>query len=75
MNYRSLCFLAALLYLPEAGTQAQVIVFVPGKTTPYFSLATVATLAGAADRKGPTDGLGDAAEFARICQYRQRSND
>lgn len=65
MNYCFLCFLAALLYLPEAGTQAQVIIFIPGKTTPYFSLATVATLAGAADRKGPTDGLGDAAEFAR----------
>ena len=65
MNYRSLCCLAVLLYWLETSTQAQVIVFVPGKTTPYLSLATVATLAGAADRKGLTDGSGDAAEFAR----------
>ena len=57
-------FLAAVGGLLALQAQAQRIVFVPAKPTPYESAATVATLAGAADnQKGSADGQGGDARF------------
>ena len=54
--------LAVLLPLVCADSYAQLVVFVPLKKNPYASLATVTTLAGAAD-KGNADAVGTAARF------------
>ncbi|MDO7851257.1 NHL repeat-containing protein [Hymenobacter convexus] len=64
MRYWNRCLLRILLLLPVAAAHAQPIVFVPGKTVPYSSSATVTTLAGAADSKGSTDAVGPDARFA-----------
>ncbi|MCI1187805.1 hypothetical protein MON38_10270 [Hymenobacter sp. DH14] len=64
MRCRFLCQ-TALLGLFAISAQAQRILFVPAKPTPYESAATVTTLAGAADnRKGNADGPGSEALFA-----------
>lgn len=55
--------LAVLLLLSCADSRAQRVLFTPLKETPYASLATVTTLAGAAD-KGNVDALGTGARFA-----------
>ena len=64
MRYPYICQ-AAFLSLFAIQAQAQRILFVPAKSTPYESAVSVTTLAGAADnRKDNADGPGSEARFA-----------
>lgn len=59
---RCVCCLAVFLIYFAIQAPAQVIVFVPGKTTPYTSTATVATLAGVAAPFARLMGVAVAAD-------------
>ena len=56
--------LVLLLVLGWTASRAQLVVFAPLKKTSYESLATVTTLAGAADSKGSVDAAGTEARLA-----------
>ena len=66
MNFLCCWILGLLLVLGGADSRAQLVVFAPLRKTPYESLATVTTMAGAAGSKGSVDAAGPDARFAYL---------